>query len=1535
MARFLFPLTCFFVAISSFGAVAQELGATINKSGTTVTGVTFRVWAPNATAVHVAGDFNSWSATASPLTKDGANNIWSAGVSAARPGHAYKYVITTQSGGKLQRKDPRARQVRTREDGSQASVVYDKDAFVWEDEGFQPPFPNEIVMYELHIGTFYDPRPDDGEPATFYDAAQRLDYLRDLGVNMIALMPVSEFNGRHSWGYNPIALFAIEQAYGGPDGFKHFVNEAHKRGIAVQVDVVHNHYGDLAAPGASDLEDFDGGNPYFYHGEDEVARPGIGRTKWGPRPRYIDPNVQDFIKDNIRMYLDEYKVWALRWDSPRNITGYDSNPPVSEVGDPDTDIEEAITMMQEINSEIHARNERYYSIAEDANSVGGYSGHWEISFHNVLFPRLLPLDTDGSLPAPFEGILRYPTLNQRETYNIGYRLVTKEPPGFRVIFSENHDKCGDLNAATDGARLAEDFDPIDPTSYEARKKSILASAVTLTSAGTPMLFQGQEQLADGFFDAYVHLDWLRASRFPEIVRFHRDATQLRRNASGVSPALQSTSLPDNSDDGTGSTRITVADEVQGWMVYERRTVTASQSIMVAVNFSDQTRNVSFNFPVAGPWYVLLNSDAQIYGTDFGNVGPAAGAAISTSGGANTGAFQIGPFSAIVLGKTAGTAPSADANANGIDDGWEILFGASDATGDIDSDGFSNLDEFRNGTDPTVADRAALAGSFNDWNTVTRNARWDPSRSVWRCVARFTAPGLQTVKAHLSDGWVAGEDHSFDVPAAGAYEITYAPASGTYSSSQVNADGNGNGISDAWESFYFYPATSATASGNPDGDAFDNLAEFQRGSDPTEFDHPAMGVVGAYNGWNWQARNMRYGGHGVWRLALPFLQPPSGPNYKFGVGPTKDDDNWGQPTGLKPDGFKSDVDFLWAGGLSGWHLVSFNEKNFSSSVVPVAGGADHDGDSMPDSWEIAFGLDPFADDRDFDADGDQVWNKFEYARGTSPRDPADHYTAVSLPGEWLPFAPRSAWSNNADPRLRMVWRPEINRWEQLRFVPRPVNLEVRAANHPFGSGDWAGTPGNQILSFPDRGYYLVRFEEASKMFDPPVPMPNTDADLDGLPDYWESYLGQGNPSNDTDGDGATALAEFARGSDPAAKDKSAVMNVVRDLTPNYFESSAPMRWSSEAGAWEALVYSAGKSNQKAKFVAGFSWTEPNWGESTSPADGVAEQGGGDIAYTIPALPSYVLFEFDEVWGDYFVGPITTNDSDNDGLADEWAAYHHISGAGGNPDNDSWLNISEFRRGSNPTNVDGDPKRMTVTGGTMAGAPVAPLPHWNPAGTNMTWSDQRLRWEWSAEFGATMNIQIKFARGAWGDSNEWAWASVPTPGKAVPRALGGVNNITVPVTNGVKYLVHFDDVTGDYGFTPHPVWLDWLKSNNLDTSTPRDPWSLDTDGDGVPNFQEYALGGNPNLRDRTAVPVSVVASSAETSKRLVLSWFERINDPGLKFAPQLSTDLTSTNWSNLVSSDSADISGVPAGHRRKEASVPMEGDGAFLRLKIQGP
>ncbi len=103
-----------------------------------------------------------------------------------------------------------------------------------------PPW-NELVIYETHIGTFNRKNAD--EVGTFHDYIKRFDHLRKLGVNALQVMPIAEFAGDLSWGYNPAHPYAIESAYGGPDSFKTFVREAHKNGFAVILDVVYNHFG--------------------------------------------------------------------------------------------------------------------------------------------------------------------------------------------------------------------------------------------------------------------------------------------------------------------------------------------------------------------------------------------------------------------------------------------------------------------------------------------------------------------------------------------------------------------------------------------------------------------------------------------------------------------------------------------------------------------------------------------------------------------------------------------------------------------------------------------------------------------------------------------------------------------------------------------------------------------------------------------------------------------------------------------------------------------------------------------------------------------------------------------------------------------------------------------------------------------------------------------------------------------------------------------------------------------------------------------
>ena len=342
-----------------------QMGATAISNG-----VAFRVWAPHADHVSVIGTFNKWDASAHPLKRE-ENGQWSGQVDSASVGDEYKFAI--KNGDRLlERIDPYARQV-TNSVGS--GVVYGNE-FDWSDDDFEMPAWNKLVIYELHIGTFTSGEGD--KPGTFDDAIPRLKYLRWLGINAVEVMPIAEFAGDISWGYNPAHPFAVETAYGGPDAFKRFVKAAHKLGIAVILDVVYNHFG----PSDLDLWQFDGwsendkGGIYFYNDHRSA-------TPWGEtRPDYGRNEVRQYIYDNAMMWIDAFHVDGLRFDMIlyiRTISGSDDEIP------------EGWSLCQWVNTEIAHHHPGKILIAEDlrgndfvtkAGSEGGaaFGSQWDDAF---------------------------------------------------------------------------------------------------------------------------------------------------------------------------------------------------------------------------------------------------------------------------------------------------------------------------------------------------------------------------------------------------------------------------------------------------------------------------------------------------------------------------------------------------------------------------------------------------------------------------------------------------------------------------------------------------------------------------------------------------------------------------------------------------------------------------------------------------------------------------------------------------------------------------------------------------------------------------------------------------------------------------------------------------------------------------------------------------------------------------------------------------------------------------------------------------
>lgn len=526
-------------------------------------GLRVRVWAPNAQSVDIVGDFNGWKAMGTEkLTREGASGIWSTTLKRSLPKGGYRFRINNL----FERRDPYGRAVAADE---RATLFYSPGAFDWT--GDKPPAHplEDLVIYEMHVGTFNDPNVNDDRPGTFADALRRIEHLQELGINCVQLMPVHEFNGRHSWGYNPSDPFAVEQAYGGPDAFKAFVKECHRRGLAVHLDIVHNHYG----PMNLDLLRFDGPGAPEYGGIYFYDQPEMNMTPWGPRLRFDEPMVRRYVRDNAMMWLEEYRLDGFRWDSTVNIRAY---------MDGQRSIPAGRQMLDDINREIRQRYPHVHSIAEDSLNIGEFHASWEYEFHHTVMPELKAADKDRRM-----GV-------------IGGALSAQHPMP-RVVYVDNHDEAGKLNGQT---RIASDIDPGNPASERAQKLTALGAVLTLTAPGTPLLFMGNEFLESGPFHEDRPLDWTKRQRFAGLVALHRDLIRLRRNLDGAGNAFKGTGID-----------LPVMDDKNKILVYWRWHDRApDERMVVAINLSGQPQaSVVIPFPSEGPWVTRLNTDWTRYG----------------------------------------------------------------------------------------------------------------------------------------------------------------------------------------------------------------------------------------------------------------------------------------------------------------------------------------------------------------------------------------------------------------------------------------------------------------------------------------------------------------------------------------------------------------------------------------------------------------------------------------------------------------------------------------------------------------------------------------------------------------------------------------------------------------------------------------------------------------------------------------------------------------------------------------------------------
>lgn len=605
-------------------------------------GVTFRVWAKFAPSISVVGDFNNWSSSANPLTRDGNDGYWSVDVAGAKVGDNYKFYIP----GPGLRVDPYASSLsKDQKAGAENSQMLWKATVSTQDvtfdvnDGFDMPKWNEIVVYEMHVGTFTSQA--DGSQGTLITALDKLKFIGNqasgIGFNALEIMPLGQYLTVTSSGYNPGYIFAVEDNYGGPDAFRAFVNAIHGLGIAVILDVVYNH---LAA---TDLWQFDGwaksgieckwcswgpvdGGAYFYQDAS------LGHTDYShARFDFGRPQVQQYLCDNVTRWLEGRFVDGLRFDSVVNIRG------IQHDGEIKCDDPNGTALLRRINQQVQATQPWKLTIAEDlqgwneitAPVIGGgfgFSTQWDESLCYALRKAVVPVSDDVRQLQPIIEALN----------------ALSGPNAFKyVVYTENHDKD---DAAQGGGRLPELIDPGRPDSWESKKRSTLAAAVIMTAPAIPMIFEGQEILAWQPFPnggaQPAQIDWTMATTFAGITALYRDMIHLRRNWFNNTRGLQGANI---------HTLPLYSDNV---LVYHRWNQGGPQDdVIVVCNFS----NVSFTtyvigLPRSGLWRVRFNSDASVYDSSFSDwksLDIMAGGT-GLNGMPFSGNCGLGPYSCLIL-----------------------------------------------------------------------------------------------------------------------------------------------------------------------------------------------------------------------------------------------------------------------------------------------------------------------------------------------------------------------------------------------------------------------------------------------------------------------------------------------------------------------------------------------------------------------------------------------------------------------------------------------------------------------------------------------------------------------------------------------------------------------------------------------------------------------------------------------------------------------------------------------------------------------
>lgn len=601
----------------------QALGAHVKTYTTdlgTTTGVAFAVWAPNAKAVRVVGDFNSWNGLTHPMRTLGDTGVWELFIPGAKAGDCYKYEIQYQDGSWHQKADPLAR--RTEIPPSTASIV-DISDYQWNDDCWMQARDNKDVhngpmsIYEVHLGSW---RPGLGYREL---AEQLIGHVRYLGFTHVEFLPVMEHPFGGSWGYQVSSYYAPTSRMGSPDDFRYLVDKLHQAGIGVIIDWVPAHFPkDVWA-----LARFDGTALY----EDPDPTRGE-QPDWGTYVFNFGRNeVRNFLMANALYWLQEFHIDGIRVDAVASMLYLDYSRkdgqwhPNQYGGRENL---EAISFLQEVNATAYRIHPSVVMIAEEStawpgvtdmtsNGGLGFGLKWNMGWMNdtLRYMQELPINRKyhhGEL-----------------TFSLVYAFSEQ------FILPLSHDEV------VHGKGTLYSRMPGDNWQKLAGVRALLA--YQWSHPGKQLLFMGQEFAQTNEWSEARGIDWwiTNDKGHDGVMAIVSRMNEVYRNSSALW-----------ADDFTnhGFEWIEVSDGDHNVLSYLRRGKTDDDVLVVIINFAGiPHENYRIGLPFLGKWEEVINTDAVEYGgSGVGNLGMVTAEEISWNGRPYSTSLRVPPLGAIWL-----------------------------------------------------------------------------------------------------------------------------------------------------------------------------------------------------------------------------------------------------------------------------------------------------------------------------------------------------------------------------------------------------------------------------------------------------------------------------------------------------------------------------------------------------------------------------------------------------------------------------------------------------------------------------------------------------------------------------------------------------------------------------------------------------------------------------------------------------------------------------------------------------------------------